>query len=80
MFSFLCPFEIFGSELLWVLWFNFNYGLLKFHFSLFSAIKMNDNEFQTKENKILTKDKIESQHRQVNDIYREGKCDVTLPW
>ena len=34
----------------------------KFYFPLFSGTVMYDNEFETKENKIWTKDKIELQH------------------
>ena len=38
------------------------YPLLKFYFPLFLGMVMYDNEFETKENKIETKDKIEPQH------------------
>ena len=38
------------------------YPWFKFSFLLFLGIVMYDNEFETKENNILTKDKIESQH------------------
>ena len=36
--------------------------LSQFYFPLFLSIVMYDNEFETKENKIWTKDKIEPQH------------------
>ena len=36
-------------------------SLVEFLFSLFWGMKMYDNEFETKENKDLTKDKIEPQ-------------------
>ena len=38
------------------------YPWFKFYFPLFLGMVMYDNEFETKENKILTKDKIEPQH------------------
>ena len=38
------------------------YPWFKFYFLLFLGIVMYDNEFETKENKIWTKDKIEPQH------------------
>ena len=38
------------------------YPCLKFYFLLFLGIVMYDNEFETKEYKIQTKDKIEPQH------------------
>ena len=34
----------------------------KFYFPLFLGLVIDDNEFETKENKIWTKDKIEPQH------------------
>ena len=42
------------------------YPWFKFSFLLFLGIVMQDNEFETKENKILIKDKIEPQHRYEN--------------
>ena len=39
------------------------YPWFKFSFLLFLGIVMYDNEFERKENKIRTKDKIESQHK-----------------
>ena len=39
------------------------YLWFKFYFLLFLGMVMYDNEFETKENKISTKDKIEPQHR-----------------
>ena len=38
------------------------YPWFKFYFLLFLGIVMYDNEFETKENNIWTKDKIEPQH------------------
>ena len=38
------------------------YPWFKFYFLLFLGIVMYDNEFETKENKIWTKDKIDPQH------------------
>ena len=38
------------------------YPWFKFHFPLFWSMVMYDNECETKENNILTKDKIEPQH------------------
>ena len=38
------------------------YPWFKFYFLLFLGIEMYDNEFETKEKKIWTKDKIELQH------------------
>ena len=38
-------------------------SLVTVYFPLFSGIIMYDNEFKTKRNKILTKDKIEPQYR-----------------
>ena len=43
-----------------MLWFNFILGLN--FFLLFLGMVMYDNEFETKEYKIQTKDKIEPQH------------------
>ena len=40
------------------------YPWFKFYFCLFLGIVMHDNEFESKENKIWTKDKIEPQHIQ----------------
>ena len=39
------------------------YPWFKFYFLLFLGIVMYDNEFERKENKIRTKDKIEPQHK-----------------
>ena len=39
------------------------YPWFKFYFPLFLRMVMYDNEFETKENKIQTKDKIEPQHQ-----------------
>ena len=41
------------------------YPWFKFYFLLFLGIVKYDNEFETKEKKIWTKDKIEPQHHQV---------------
>ena len=41
---------------------QFIYVVVQFYFLLFLGILMYDNEFETKENKIWTKDKIEPQH------------------
>ena len=46
-----------------MLWFKFNLGL-KFYFLFFLVMVMRDNEFETKENTISSKDKIEPQHIQ----------------
>ena len=46
-----------------MLWFNFNLGL-KFYFLFFLVMVMQDNEFETKETTILSKDKIEPHHIQ----------------
>ena len=46
-----------------MLWFNFNLGL-KFYFVFFLVMVMHDNEFETKETTILSKDKIEPHHIQ----------------
>ena len=46
-----------------MLWFNFNLGL-KFYFLFVLVMVMNDNEFETKENTISSKDKIEPKHKQ----------------
>ena len=48
------------DKLMQMLWFNF---IFKFYFPWFWGMVMYDhNEFETKENKISTKDKIEPQH------------------
>ena len=47
--------------LMYVLWFNFILSL-NFIFFWFLGMVMYDNEFETKEYKIQTKDKIEPQH------------------
>ena len=44
-----------------MLWFNFNLGL-KFYFLFFLVMVMHDNEFETKETTISSKDKIEPHH------------------
>ena len=46
-----------------MLWFNFNLGL-KFYFVFFLVMVMHDNEFETKETTISSKDKIEPHHIQ----------------
>ena len=46
-----------------MLWFNFNLGL-KFYFLFFLIMVMHDNEFETKETTISSKDKIEPHHIQ----------------
>ena len=46
-----------------MLWFNFNLGL-KFYFLFFLVMVMHDNEFETKETTISSKDKIEPHHIQ----------------
>ena len=46
-----------------MLWFNFNLGL-KFYFRFFLVMVMHDNEFETKETTISSKDKIEPHHIQ----------------
>ena len=45
-----------------MLQFNFIVGVK--NFPLFLGLVMYDNEFETKENKISSKDKIEQQHKQ----------------
>ena len=51
------------------------YPWFKFHFLLFLGIVVYDNEFETKENKIWTKDKIEPQHLQM--IVRKHDFNLT---
>ena len=46
-----------------MLWFNFNLGL-KFYFLFFLVMVMHDNEFETKETTISSKDKMEPHHIQ----------------
>ena len=46
-----------------MLWFNFSLGL-KFYFLFFLVMVMHDNEFETKETTISSKDKIEPHHIQ----------------
>ena len=50
-----------------MLWFNFNLGL-KFYFVFFLVMVMHDNEFETKETTILSKDKIEPHHIQYYNV------------
>ena len=53
------------------------YPWFKFYFPLFLGMVINDNEFETKENKIWTKDKIEPQHIQSNlwfELSSEPRC------
>ena len=57
-----------------MLWFNFNLGL-KFYFLFFLVMVMHDNEFETKENTISSKDKIEPQHIQ---CYNAGIQNVKV--
>ena len=62
------------------------YSWLKFYFLLFLGIVMYDNEFETKENKTWTKDKIEPQVTQLQVLelaitnlnYFEGKITVIV--
>ena len=44
-------------------------SLVTVYFPLFSGIIMYDNEFKTKGNNILTKDKIEPQYRHLSDKF-----------
>ena len=46
-----------------MLWFNFSLGL-KFYFLFFLVMVMHDNEFETKETTISSKDKIAPHHIQ----------------
>ena len=62
------------------------YSWFKFYFLLFLGIVMYDNEFETKENKTWTKDKIEPQLTQLQVLelvitnlnYFEGKITVIV--
>ena len=47
------------------------YSWFKFYFPLFLGMVMYDNEFETKGNKIQTKDKIEPQHVQRDQFASE---------
>ena len=47
-----------------MLWLNFVLACFDLHFPLFLGMIIYDNEFETKENKIWTRDKIEPQHIQ----------------
>ena len=54
------------------------YPWFKFYLLLFLGIVMYDNEFETKENKIWTKDKIKPQHIYIY-IYVLHKVNLTDP-
>ena len=47
---------------LYILWFNFIFGLNFITFAFWYQMVIYDNKFETKENKISTKDKIEPQY------------------
>ena len=47
---------------LYILWLNFIFGLNFITFAFWYQMVIYDNKFETKENKISTKDKIEPQH------------------
>ena len=51
-------------------------SLVQIFFSFFLGIVMYDNEFETKEKKIWTKDKIEPQHLYHHDLSIHGHFDL----